>query len=118
MTVLGASISVRGEITSEEDLTIDGAVDGPISVRNATLTAGPRARLTGDVRAARVIIEGCVRGKVSATERIELRASALVTGALSANQVVVADHATFNGAIDMDRRTIAVRVAQYKAARS
>ena len=115
MTTLGASVSVKGQITSEEDLTIHGSVTGPVSIRNATLTLGERADLHGDIRGVRVIVQGTVRGTITATERIELRASAVVTGALSANQVVLADQATFNGPIDMDRRTIVARVAQYKS---
>jgi cytoskeletal protein CcmA (bactofilin family) len=118
MTRLGASLSLRGEISSDEDLTIDGRVEGPVTVRHSTLTVGQDARLRGSVRGARVIVSGSVDGTIAATERIELRATAVVNGALSANQVVIADQATFNGQVDMDRRTIAARVAQYRSANS
>jgi cytoskeletal protein CcmA (bactofilin family) len=114
-TTIGPSVLITGEIVSEDDLTIDGQVLGPISVRNATLTIGEQAQLDGDLRAARIAVHGTVHGVVAATERIELHATANVTGSLSANHVVIADGATFNGRIDMDRRTIAAKVAQYKA---
>lgn len=118
MTTIGGSLVVKGELTGEEDLRIEGRVEGPVLVRNATLTIGEGAQLRGDVRGVRVVIHGTVAGTVSATERIELRPTAVVAGALSANQVVIADTATFNGQIDMGRRTIAARVAQFKTGRA
>ena len=68
------------------------------------------------MRAARVVVRGQVEGAIIASERIELASSANVEGSLSANRVVIAEGARFNGRIDMDQRTIAVKVAQYKAA--
>ena|SRR5688572_4347775 len=114
MTTLGASLVITGELTSDEDLTINGRVHGPVSIKNGTLTVSQGAHLRSEVRAARIVIHGAVDGTVSATERIELQPTAVVTGSLSANHVVIAEAATFNGRIDMDRRTIAAKVAQYK----
>jgi cytoskeletal protein CcmA (bactofilin family) len=116
MTILGPSISIRGEITSDEDVRLDGRVDGRVLVRNATLTLGPTARAEGDLRGRQVRIDGDVRGPVTATQRIELTATATVTGSLSADFIVIADGARFNGRIDMDRRTIAAKVAEYQKA--
>jgi cytoskeletal protein CcmA (bactofilin family) len=115
MTTIGDSLAITGEVTSEEDLVINGSVRGPVSVRSGTLTVGEQARIHGDLRGTRVIVRGAVDGSIAATERIELHASAVVLGSVSANQVVITDAATFNGRIDMDQRTIAARVAKYKA---
>jgi cytoskeletal protein CcmA (bactofilin family) len=82
------------------------------------LTIGERAQIQADVRGARVVVRGLVSGAISASERIELTATATVDGSLSANRVVVADGAQFNGRIDMDQRTIAARVAHYKASQA
>lgn len=116
MTSIGESLVITGELTSEEDVAIGGRVKGPISIRNGALLVRDTARVDGDLRAGRIVIQGAVDGAIVASERIELQASARVSGSLSANHVVVADGATFNGRIDMDRRTIAAKVAQYKAA--
>jgi cytoskeletal protein CcmA (bactofilin family) len=118
MTSIGATIVITGEVTSAEDVTVDGRIDGQLLVRDAALTIGERAQLQADIRGARVVIRGLVSGAISASERIELTATATVDGSLSANRVVVADGAQFNGRIDMDQRTIAARVAQYKAAQT
>ena len=61
-------------------------------------------------------MHGTVQGSISAGQRIELTATAVVTGDLSATQVVLTEGAQFNGRVDMGRRTIAAKVAQFKAA--
>lgn len=114
MTRIGTTIVITGEITSNEDVTVEGRVDGQVLVRDAALTIGERAELKADVRGARVTVRGTVNGAISATERIELAATATVDGSLSANRVILAEGAHFNGRIDMDQRTIAARVAQFK----
>ena len=115
MTRLGRSLVVTGELTSDEDIAIDGQVHGHVSVRDATVTVGEHAHVDADIRCARAQIHGTVTGTVSATQHIQLHASAHVNGNLSANQVVIADGAQFGGRIDMDQRTIAARVAHFKA---
>lgn len=115
MTTIGASLVITGELTSEEDLTIHGRVSGPVTIRGGTLTVGEQGHLHSDIRGVRIVVRGAVDGSISATKRIELQPTSVVTGSLSANQVVIADEATFNGRIDMDKRTIAAKVAQYQA---
>ena len=117
MNSIGRSLHITGEITSGEDITIDGHVSGWVSVRDATLHVGAEGRVNGDLRAPRIVIDGRVKGGVYATERIEVRSSAVVEGNLSAIRIAMADGAQFNGGIDMAQRTIAAKVAQFKAAR-
>ena len=115
MTSIGPSISIQGELSSSESLRVDGHVTGHILLRDSELTIGQSARVDADVRAVRVLILGTVNGNVTAAERIELGAASNVTGGLSANKVVIVDGAQFTGRVDMDRRTIAAKIAQYKA---
>lgn len=115
MTHIGPSVVIDGELSSTEDLRLDGRVRGDIVMRDADLTVGQGAQVDADIRAVRVLILGAVNGNVTASERIELGASANVTGGLSANKVVVVDGARFSGRVDMHRRTIAAKIAQYKA---
>lgn len=116
MTTIGRTISISGEVLSGEDITVEGRVDGQLMVRDAALTISEQAQLRADVRGTRVLVKGQLKGSIVATERIELAASASVEGSLSANRVVLADGSRFNGGIDMDQRTIAARLAQFKAA--
>jgi cytoskeletal protein CcmA (bactofilin family) len=117
MTTIGPEITVNGELTSDESLRVDGKVTGHILLRDAELTIGQSARVDADIRSVRVLVLGTVNGNIAASERIELKPSAVVTGSLSANKVVIIEGASFTGQIDMDKRTIAAKVAQFKGDR-
>jgi cytoskeletal protein CcmA (bactofilin family) len=116
MTHIGPSVEFDGNLTCDEDLTIEGRLTGNIYVREATLIVGKPAQLDAAIHATRILVQGTVRGNITAGQRIELSSSAVVTGDLSAKQIVIADGAEFNGRIDMGRRTVAAVVAKYKAA--
>jgi len=118
MTHIGRSVVIDGEFISDEDLTIDGTVKGNVQIRDATLTIGEPARVEADIHGMRVVVHGTVRGSITASARIELGPGARVQGNLSADQVVIADGATFEGRIDMGRRTVALKMAQYKASQA
>jgi cytoskeletal protein CcmA (bactofilin family) len=118
MTTIGRSLVITGEFTSQEDVVVDGCVRGHVMVRDGTLTVGEQGRIEADVRGATVCVKGRVDGSIVATVRIELTATAAVEGSLSANHVIIAEGAAFQGQVDMDQRTIAAKIAQYKAAQA
>jgi cytoskeletal protein CcmA (bactofilin family) len=118
MSTIGHRLSIDGELSSDDDLTIEGSVTGVVIVRGATLIIEASARCDADLRATRVIVRGEVHGAISATERIELAPSSSVHGSLSADRIAISAGARFNGSIDMNRRTIAARVAEYRAIRA
>jgi len=115
VTTIGPTIVVSGQLTSGEDITVQGRVNGHLHVRESSLTIGEQGQVRADIRGARVLVKGQLKGSIVASERIELAAGANVEGSLSANRVVLADGTCFNGSIDMDQRTIAARLAHYKA---
>ena len=115
MTTIGPSLVISGELTSGEDITVQGRVSGQVQIRDASLTIGEQGHVRADVRGVRVLVQGQLKGSVVASERIELAASASVEGSLSANHVILLEGARFNGRIDMGQRTIASRLAHFKA---
>ena len=115
MTSIGPSVHIVGEVRSDDDLLIEGRIEGRIDVGQAGLTIGPHSRIGADIGGKIVTIHGDVRGMIAAVERITIAASASVTGTLTANHVIIADGAQVTGRIDMNRRTIAIKVAQYRA---
>jgi cytoskeletal protein CcmA (bactofilin family) len=116
MTHIGTSVDFDGDLTCDEEVTFEGRLTGNIHVREATLIVAQAGHVEASIRAARVVVHGTVQGSISAGERIELAPTAVVTGDLSATRVVITDGAQFNGRVDMGRRTIAAKIAQYKAA--
>jgi cytoskeletal protein CcmA (bactofilin family) len=112
---IGPQLNINGEIDCEHDLVVEGRIEGRVTVRDATLTIAEGADVDADLRAPRVIVRGRVRGAISASERIELAASADVDGSLSSDRIAIAEGAHFSGSLDMGRRTIAAKVAEYRA---
>jgi cytoskeletal protein CcmA (bactofilin family) len=118
MTHIGQFFVFRGELSSNEDLRFDGTLKGHLDLDGATLILGETATVDGDIRAQQVIVQGTVRGSITAVDRIELSVTAKVNGTLTAERLLMADGSTFNGDVYMGRRTIARRVAQYRASQT
>jgi cytoskeletal protein CcmA (bactofilin family) len=118
MTHIGECFFLEGELSSDEDLRFDGALKGHLYIDGATLTLGETATVDADIRAKEVVVHGTVQGSIAAGDRIELTATAKVNGHLTAERVLIADGASFNGGVYMGRRTIARKVAQYRAGKT
>jgi len=102
---LGASLRVKGEISGNEDLHVEGSVEGQIQIGNHKLTVGPSAKLTGDVVAREVVVYGSVMGNFRARDRIEIKKDGSVVGDLVTARILIEDGAHFKGSIEIDRAT-------------
>ena len=101
---IGQSIQIKGELTGNEDLTIEGKVDGKISLKDHNLIIGTNGRITADIQAKTVVVAGEVVGNITAEEKVEVGAAGSMKGDITAPRVVLADGARFKGNIDMDRK--------------
>ncbi len=100
--VIGPSITIKGDVSGDEDLVIQGRVEGTVSLPQHNVTIGPTGKVTADIRGKMVIVEGEVNGDLRAQEQIILRHTAKVEGSISAPRVALEDGAVFRGAIEMD----------------
>ena len=100
--VIGASLDLQGELSGNEDLLIEGRVQGRIQLPQNAVTIGAKGRVSAQVLARLISIEGEVDGNLVAEELIMLKKSARVRGDLVAPRVVIEDGARFKGTIDMD----------------
>ena len=103
-SVIGPTLVFKGELSADEDLIIEGTIEGTIAHQEKNLTVGKRGRVKANIHAKTVSIEGTVVGDIRCDERVELSAGADVTGNISAPRVHLADGATFNGSIEMPAR--------------
>ena len=99
---LGASIQIKGHVTGNEDLQIDGIVDGPISLKGHELTVGSDAKLTSEIHAGDVVAYGKVVGNVHARGRVDIRRDGSITGTISCARISIEDGAHFKGRIEID----------------
>jgi cytoskeletal protein CcmA (bactofilin family) len=100
---LGASLHVKGEITGNEDLAIDGSVEGLVQLEDRKLTIGASARLTADIIAREVVVYGNVKGNLRARDRIEIKKDGSVIGDLTTARIMIEDGAYFKGSIEIDK---------------
>lgn len=100
--VIGPKIRFRGELVGEEDLVIQGQVDGTVDLKGHNLTVGEHGIIKANVMAKTITIKGTVEGDVFGEERIAIMSSSNVKGNLTAERVVLEDGAKFRGSIDMD----------------
>jgi cytoskeletal protein CcmA (bactofilin family) len=98
---IGPSIMIRGEVTGNEDLIIQGQVDGSVTLDLHAVTVGDGGRVKAGIRGRVITVEGDVEGDLTAQEQIVLRGGARVQGDLKAPRVVLEDGATFRGLVDM-----------------
>jgi cytoskeletal protein CcmA (bactofilin family) len=100
---LGSSLHLKGEISGNEDLDIDGTVEGLVHIDEWKLTVGATAKLTADVIAGEVIVYGSVKGNVRGKGKIEIKKDGSVNGDLTTAQIIIEDGAYFRGSIEIEK---------------
>jgi len=100
-TVIGAGITIEGEISTEDDVVVAGIVRGKITAKES-VTIEHGAQVEADVTGGSLVIGGALTGNVTAGDRVDLQAGARVIGNVKAARVTIADGAQFKGNVDMD----------------
>lgn len=100
-TTIGTSFVIEGEITSEDNIVVQGTVKGKMSTSQPVFVENS-ATIEADVSAESVEISGQVTGNVSASTRVELKSDAKMVGDVQSPRILIADGALFKGNIDMD----------------
>lgn len=101
VATIGKSLQLKGELSGDEDLNIEGKVDGKIILNGHTVTIGPNGRVSAAIQAKAVIVAGEVRGNLNADDKVEVAATGNLLGDIRAPRVVLADGARFKGSVDM-----------------
>lgn len=102
LTVFGKSMKIVGEVTSDEELYLDGDLDGKLNLRNR-LTVGPNSKINANIKAQEIIVFGTIKGNVESESRVSLRTGASIVGDIKTAGIVIEDGAYFKGGIDISR---------------
>ncbi|NIR31213.1 MAG: polymer-forming cytoskeletal protein [Gammaproteobacteria bacterium] len=100
--VIGPSISIRGDVMGEEDLVIDGRVEGTVELKHNSVTVGKEGRIKANIRAKVVEVQGRVEGDLRGDEQVVIRRSGHVMGDITAPRVSLEDGCKYRGRIEMD----------------
>ena len=117
VTTIGESIVFKGELSGDEDLVIDGQVEGKIDLNQNALTVGEHGKVKATVVAKTVVVAGNVRGNIIAAEKVDVRDTCSMEGNICTPRLVIALGAYFRGGIDM-RQSQSGRPAAASAADS
>ena len=102
-THIGPSMVIKGELSCSEDLYIDGQVEGVIDPKGKRLTVGPHGRVNANVNASAVVVQGELDGNVQASDRVDLKQSAVVTGDIAAQRISIDEGAYFKGRVNIQK---------------
>jgi cytoskeletal protein CcmA (bactofilin family) len=113
--VIGPTISIKGDLTGEEDLLIEGRVEGKVELHHHSVTIGKNGRIKADIYGKVITVEGSVEGNLYGEEQLIVKHSGTVRGNIVAPRVALEDGSNFKGSIDMSQKERpAVVVAQDK----
>ncbi len=100
---IGKSVVIRGELSGSEDLFIDGQVEGTIELKGNRLTIGPNGQVKANVNARGVVVQGKLDGNINASDRVDLKQSAVVLGDVTTQRISIEDGAYFKGGVDIQK---------------
>ena len=103
MTHIGKSLVIKGELSCSEDLYIDGRVEGAIDPRGNCLTIGPNGHVKANVNACAVVVQGELEGSIQASDRVDLKQSAVVMGDIAAQRISIDEGAYMKGSVDIQK---------------
>ncbi len=103
MANIGKSIVFKGELSGNEDLVIEGTVEGRIQLSNNQVTIGAEGKITAEIDAKSIVVVGKTAGNLSASERVEVQSTGVVTGDIRSPKLLIQEGAVVNGAIDMSK---------------
>jgi cytoskeletal protein CcmA (bactofilin family) len=96
---IGKSITIRGDVSGEEDLVFDGTIEGRVDLPGHHLTIGPNASIQAELAARQITINGRVVGNVTASDRAEIHTSGRLEGDVTAPKLVIQEGAQLNGKV-------------------
>jgi cytoskeletal protein CcmA (bactofilin family) len=99
--VIGKGLFIKGEITGSESLLIDGKVEGSLNLPGNRVTVGRNGQVAANITAREIVVLGKVKGNVTASDRVDIRAEGSLSGDVAAARISIEDGAFFKGGIDI-----------------
>jgi len=114
MSRIGPTVIVRGEVTSTDDINIEGTIEGPIWCEGHAVTVATSARIEGDVVARDITVMGHINGTLLSTEVVDIRATAEVDGRIVSGKLILHEGGLFHGTVEPQQVEAALTVARHR----
>ena len=98
---IGKGLLIKGDISGSESIFIDGKVEGSINLPGNGVSVGRNGQVAASINAREIVVLGKIRGNVSASDRVDIRAEGSLSGDVSAARISIEDGAYFKGGIDI-----------------
>jgi cytoskeletal protein CcmA (bactofilin family) len=98
---IGKSVTIKGELSGSEDIYLDGQIEGSIQLAGNSVTVGPNGRVRANISAKNLTVGGTLDGNVHASERTELRKTAVVNGDVQTRRIAIEEGAYFKGKLEI-----------------
>jgi cytoskeletal protein CcmA (bactofilin family) len=108
ISYLGPSLHIKGQISGNEDLSLESTVEGLVSIGGFRLTVGPGAHIDGEVVAREAVILGNVSGNISAVDRIDIKKGSSIVGDIKTGKIAIEEGAYFKGSVEIERGNAAI----------
>lgn len=112
---IGSTIRIKGDVSGDENLTVEGTIEGTVTLKQHSLAVGKSGRLNADAYAKVIRVEGHVEGNLYAEEQVLVKQSGIVRGNIIAPRVTMEDGCTFKGSIDMETKLSEKKIVQEPA---
>jgi cytoskeletal protein CcmA (bactofilin family) len=106
VATIGKSIIIKGDLSGDEDLIIEGKVEGRVQLPNNEITVGSDGRISAEIEAKAIIVIGQTAGNLNASERVEVQSGATVQGDINAPRLQIQEGAVVNGSISMTKSPV------------
>ena len=100
---ISKSVAIKGEVSCDEDLYIDGQVEGTINPKGYRLTIGPNGRVKANITARAVVVQGRLEGNIHASDRVDLKQSATVVGDIVTQLISIDEGVTLTGRVNVQK---------------
>lgn len=105
VSVIGPTLVFKGELSADEDLVIEGTIEGTIAHHKKNLTIGSKGRVSADIHASSVLVEGHLDGDIHSDGLVSMAKGATVNGNIYCARLVLQDGARFNGKVVMEKQS-------------
>jgi cytoskeletal protein CcmA (bactofilin family) len=103
LACLGKNLEIKGTISGDEDMQIDGRVEGPVSLQGQKLTVGGSGEMSSQITAREIVVYGKVSGNLRARDRVEIKRDGSVIGDITTARISIEEGAYFKGRIEIER---------------
>jgi cytoskeletal protein CcmA (bactofilin family) len=100
---ISKSVAIKGEVSCDEDLSIDGQVEGTIDPKGYRLTIGSNGRVKANITARAVVVQGRLEGDIHASDRVDLKQSATVVGDIVTQRISIDEGVTLKGRVNVQK---------------